>query len=260
MTPHSHRTRTALGISVAAALLSLTACGGGSGSDSESSSEGESSSESSSEGSQQGAQPDLSGIPDVVAEVNGEEITKDEFVATYEAQFQQASMQAQMGGGEAPDEEALKEQTAEGLVDTELLTQEAADRGIEATDEQVDQKLDELAQQNQLGDGQAFLDALAEQGTSEEQVREQVGTQVLVEALVADEAGDVTPSEQDLRTLYQQAKKQQAAAGQQAQQKIPPYAEVKSQLEQQAVAQEQGKVAQDLLASLREDADITVNL
>jgi len=253
------RTTIVLGHVLAAALLTLTACGGGD-SESDASGSGEQSSETPSTESQQGPQPDLEGIPEVVAEVNGEEVTREEFVSTYESQFQQASMQAQMGG-EQPDEDALKQQVAEGLVDTELLRQEAEERGISVDEQAVEDKLTELAQQNQLDSAQAFLDALEEQGISEDQARSQVETQVLIEGLVADEAGEVEPTEKELRALYAQAKKQQAQAGQQAgQQPIPPYAKVKEQLEQQAVAQEQGKVAQQLVDDLREDADITINL
>ena len=252
------RTTIALGHVLAAALLALTACGGG---DSESDASGseEQSSESPSTESEQGPQPDLEGIPEVVAEVNGEEVTREEFVSTYESQFQQAAMQAQMGG-EAPDEDALKQQVAEGLVETELLRQEAEERGISVDDQEVEDKLTELAQQNQLESAQAFLDALEEQGIAEDQARSQIETQVLVEGLVADEAGEVEPTEQELRDLYAQVKKQQAQAGQQAGQQIPPYAKVKAQLEQQAVAQEQGRIAQELVDELRKDADITMNL
>src|SRR5699024_9190011 len=43
-------------------------------------------------------EPDLDDVPDVVAEVNGEEVSKDEFAEVYEQQFQQQAMQAQMSG------------------------------------------------------------------------------------------------------------------------------------------------------------------
>ena len=249
------RTRTVLGLLLAAALLALSACGGGSESESSSSTE-----ESSESPSASGSQPDLSGIPDVVAEVNGEEVTKDEFVATYEGQLQQAAMQAQMGGGEAPDEEALQEQTADSLVDAELLRQEAEARGIEVTDQEVEDKLTELAKQNQLGSAQALLEALAKQGTTEDQARSQVETQVLIEGLVEDEAGDIEPTEKELRALYAQVKEQQAQMGQQGAQGVPSYAQAKPQLVQQAVSQEQNQVAQELVEELRQDADITINL
>lgn len=248
-------TRTALGAGLTAALLTLTACGGGS--EEEPDSESSASSESSESSA---AESDVADVPEVVAEVNGEEIGRDEFVAAYEAQVQQAAAQAQAGGEQA-DEAALREQTAQGLVDTELLRQEAASRGIEASEQAVDDQLTTLAEQNQLPSAQAFLDALEQQGTSEEEVRDQVETQVLVEGLVADEAGqDIEPTEQELRTLYQQVKQQQAQAGQQAGQALPPFAQVRSQLEEQAVVEEQGRVAQSLVGELTEDADITINL
>lgn len=255
----STRTTTTLGVSLAAAMLVLSACGGEEESGSSGSPEATPSQEESTD-SGQGPQPDLEGIPEVVAEVNGEEVTRDEFVATYEARFQEAAAQVQMGG-EPPDDEALKEQTAEGLVDTELMRQEAESRGISASDEDVDAKLTELAQQNQLGSSQELLDALEKQGTSADEARAQVETQLLVEGLVSDEAGNLKPTEKDLRTLYQQAKQQQAQAGKQGgQQPIPPFAKVKPQLEEQALAQEQGQVAQELLGELRQDAEITINL
>ncbi len=243
------RTRVALGAGLTAALLALTGCGGGGGSDAEESSSSSASPEA-----------DVEGVPEVVAEVNGEEITRDEFTLVYRAQLQQAEAQAQTTG-QAPDEDALKQQTAQGLVDTELLRQEAGERGIEASDDAVERELASVAQENQLGSVQALLDALEEQGTSEEQARGQAQTQLLVEGLVADEAGgEIEPTERELRTLYRQVKEQQAQAGEQAGQEIPPFADVRAQLEEQAVSQEQGRIAQSLVEELTEDADISINL
>jgi len=255
----SKRTRTVLGLVAAGAMLTLSACGGGD-SDSASADKEASASDSpsASAGASQGAEPDLEGIPDVVAEVNGEEVTKDEFVPVYESQFQQAAMQSQMSG-QAPDDEALKKQTVDNLVDTELLTQEAESRGIEVSDEDVDAELTDLAKQNQMGSAEELLEAVAKNGLTEEQARSQVETQVLVEQLVADEDGDAEPTDKELRALYAEAKQQQAQSGQKGQ-KIPPFAEVRSQLVEQAKAEQVGKVAQALVEDLRKDADITINL
>ena len=44
------------------------------------------------------------------------------------------------------------------------------------------------------------------------------------------------------------------------QQEIPPYADVKPQLEEQAEAERVGTVAGTLVEELRKDADITINL
>lgn len=251
---HLTRTRTALGLVAAASMVVLSACGG-----SESTSDADrdaSASESPSASADAGDGPDLSGIPDVVAEVNGEEVTKEEFVPLYRAAFQQAAAQAQTSG-QAPDEEQIKQQTADDLVSTELLAQEAESRGIEVSDDDVDAELEDLAQQNQMGSADELLAAIEENGMSEEQARDQVETQVLVEQLVEDEGGSAAPTEKDLRAIYAQAKQQ--AAGQQGQQ-IPPYAQVRDQIAEQARSEQVGKVAQSLLEDLREDADITINL
>lgn len=253
------RTRHALGLTLAAAMLSLTACGGGDGGDAAADSSETSSAEQSEQSGADAA--DLEGIPDVVAEVNGEEVTKEEFAPIYQAQLQQATMQAQMSG-EKPDEDALKEQTADDLVDTELLAQEAESRGIEVTDQDVDDELASIAEDNQMGSTDELMKALEQQGTTEDQARAQLETQVMIEQLVADEAGPAKTTEKELRALYRQAKEQQAQMGQQGgqQQEIPPYEKVKPQLEEQAESQKVGTVATELVEQLREDADITINL
>ncbi len=261
-TMRTHRTvRTAVGALAAAALLTLTACSSG---DDDAPASGSSSSAdpspspdaSSDSGSDAG--PDLSGIPDVVAEVNGEEVTKDEFVPIYEATFQQAAAQAQMGG-QAPDEEALRKQAVDDLVDTELLAQEAESRGITVSDDAVDAELETLAEQNQMGSAEELLEAVEKQGLSQEQARAQVETQVMVEQLVADEDGPIEPSEKELRALYAQVKQQQAQSGQKGQ-SVPPFAQVRDQLAEQARTQQVGEVAGSMLEDLRKDADITINL
>lgn len=261
------RTRTAIGALSVAAVLALSACGGSDSSDSDAGKDASSSaspsadSSESSEGSEdaaEGPQPDLDAIPDVVAEVNGEEVTKEEFVPIYEAAFQQAAAQAQMGG-EGPDEEALRKQTADNLVDTELLLQEAESRGLEVSDEDVDAELADLAEQNGMASAEELLKAVEEQGVTADQAREQVETQAMVEQLVADENGPIEPTDQELRKIYAQAKKQQAAAGGGGQE-FPPFAQVRDQLEEQAMSQETGRVATALVDDLRKDADITINL
>lgn len=252
---HLMRTRTVLGLVAAASMLVLSACGGGS--DSSSSETDASASDSSSASADPSGGPDVSGIPEVVAEVNGEEVTREEFVPLYQAAFQQAAAQAQTSG-EAPDEKALQQQIADDLVSTELLAQEAESRGIEVSDEEVDAELTDLAEQNQMASAEELLAAVEKNGLSEDQARAQVETQVLVELLVADEDGSEGPTEQELRAIYDQAK-QQAAAGEQGQ-KIPPFDQVRDQIEEQARTEQTNKVASALVEDLRKDADITINL
>ncbi len=250
------RTRAVLGLVTAAALLSLSACGGGSDSGSKpDSSASASSTDSASPGAAADGAPDVSGIPDVVAEVNGEEVTKDEFVPLYVSAYEQAVAQAQ-SSGQAPDEDALKKQTADDLVSTELLAQEAKSRGISVSADDVDAELSALAEQNQLGSADELLAAVEKRGITEEQARSQVEIQLMVERLAADEDGSIEPTEKELHAVYDQAKAQSGQSGQ----KIPAFAKVHDQLVEQATSQKVSEVAGTLVKELRKDADIKVLL
>ncbi|MHA7139938.1 MULTISPECIES: SurA N-terminal domain-containing protein [unclassified Arthrobacter] len=207
------------------------------------------------------ADADLEGVPDVVALVNGTEILKADFESVYTAQYEQAAIQSQMSG-EAVDQDELKTQTIEGMIGTELLVQEADERGIEASDEATTAALDELVAANQLGSAEEFYAALAEQGMDEATVNDQLATQVQVEQLIQEEAGDSAPSEEELTTAYDEAVAQQeeqnAQSGEETE--VPPFEEARPALEEQLQTQKESAAAESLVSSLREEADITINL
>lgn len=203
-------------------------------------------------------QPDTSSIPEIVAEVNGEQITREEFVPVYEAQFQQAAMQQQTTG-QAVDEATLQQQVAQQLVDNRLLQQAAADSGIEATEADIDATLDQIAQQNGLGSGDEVVQTLAQQGVSEEQVREDAATQFVLTTYVTQEGGITEPTEEELRAQYDDLVAQQEQSGADTSQ-VPPFEEVREQLAQQALTQQQNEAATTLAAGLREQGDVTILL
>src|SRR5699024_9247963 len=117
------------------------------------------------DGSGQDGKPNTKDIPEVVAEVNGEKITKDDFVPLFETQYQQIQAQAQQSG-QPVDEKDLKKQTAENLVSTEVLTQEADKRKISVSDKDIDKALKESAQSGQMSE-KDFLSAMKDQGMDE---------------------------------------------------------------------------------------------
>jgi hypothetical protein len=245
-----------LGISMAIALLGATACGDDG--DADGADAADAAAEEQIPGQEDLPEPDIEDIPDVVATVNGTDILRDEFVATYEAQFQQAAMQSQMSG-EPVDQAQLKEQTADNMINTELLDQEAEGRGVEVSESDIDNTLDDLAAENGLESAEEFMDALKEQGMEEDEVFAQLETQVKLESLVADEAGDIEPTEEELQELYEQAEAQQEQLGEEGSE-LPPFDEIKPQLEEQAKTEKEAEVVQALIGDLRENADITVNL
>ena len=256
--------RTLAALTLTAALGLTAACSGGQDDPSQASDGGGQAAASDSGGAaagdQQMPEADVSDVPDVVAEVNGEEVTKDEFVQTYESQFQQLMMQQQQSGaGTEVDQDELKSQVAEQLVNNELLRQGAADAGIEASDEDIDTTLDESAQQSGMNSGDEVVDALEQQGIDEKQVREDAASQFAITTYIEKEADVSEPSEEALKEQYDSMVEQQSQAGGSSEE-MPSFDEVKDQLAEQATTQQQNEAATELAGSLRESGDVTVNL
>jgi hypothetical protein len=206
-------------------------------------------------------EPDLEDVPDTVAEVNGEEILKEDFASNYEGQFMQAAQQAQMTQEEI-DQDQLKEQVAENMVGTELLIQEAESRDYDVSEEDVNETLDELAAQNGLESGDELLSALQEQGLEEEEIMDQAEMQVKIDRLLSEESGDAEPTEEELEEAYDQMTAQQEQMSGEGGEDVemPSYEEVKPELEEQVAAQKEAEQSQQLVEDLREDADVTINL
>ncbi len=203
-------------------------------------------------------EPDLEDLPDVVAVVNGTEIGKDEFTAAYETQFAQAADQAQIGGQDV-DQDLLKASVAENLVSTELLRQEADSRGIEATPEARSGAIEDLLQQTQLSSEEELREAFADQGLDNAEFDARLVDQVRIDALLTQEAGDTTPTDQEVEDAYDAAQAEQEAAGETAT-PIPPLEDVRPQIESQLAGAKTSEATQALIAQLREDADVTVTL
>lgn len=205
------------------------------------------------------AKPDLSGVPRVVATVDGHPITRAAFSQVYVAEFRQAAAQ-QQATGSAVDQDRLKKQTVDTMVGTELMVQEAHRKGIGAPKQAVDQTLRSAAQQNGMKSPDQLMSALEKQGMSARQVRTQVADQILVGKVVSAEAGSTTPTRQELKALYRRlvAQQQQQAGGKKVE--TPPFSQVEGQLAQQVKAQKQSAATQSLVQRLRRHAHVIINL
>jgi len=208
-------------------------------------------------------EPDLEDIPKVVAEVNGEEISKEDFENMYQQQFQNQMMQAQMSGQEI-DEDALKKQTAEGMVGQELLVQEANNRFEKADEDDVDKLIEDLIEQSGSESKEDLIAQFDEQGIDEDEFMSEVEKQVKIDQLMDEEAGDLEPSEDEVKEAYEAMKSQQEEMMEGAEdgeaEEIPEFDEMKPQIEDQLKQQKQAEEMQNIVDKLREDADVTVHI
>ena len=242
-----------LGVAAVAAVFGLVACGA----------DGEEASEPSAQTEQQALpEPQVDDIPEVVASVNGNDISGEAFTDAYTAQFQQLAMQSQMTGEEL-DQNALQEQALEMMINSELLVMEAEEQEFSASEEDVDTYLSTMAEQNGLESTDELLSQFEEQGLSSDRVRAEIQREVLIEQVI-DNIDVDEPSDDELRTIYDTQVEQLEALNEQAEddqtQDIPSFDTLRPELEKQATAQQHNEALTKLIDQLREDADIEILL
>jgi len=194
---------------------------------------------------------ELQDVPEVVAEVNGEEISRAEFVRAYQ-------VQAQQFGKKISDAQAeqLRSTVADVLVQEELVDQAAAAHDLEPTEEQVDAALSEAAEQSGMSTVDELVAAMEKQGMSSDYIEEQAERQAKFDLLVDEQLGADAVSDEDVERAYASYAKQ--AGGQNA--TVQPLSKMREQIEQQLLAQQREKVAGSLVDDLRKDAEIDVRL
>lgn len=203
------------------------------------------------------ADPDLEGIPDVVAEVNGKKIMKDDFEANYVGQYQQVMLQSQMSGEEV-DQSQLKEMVLESMIGQELLIQKAENSDLSASETEVNALFDQLVAQNGLQSKDEFIAAMEEQGMDKAEVNSLLERQVKVDQLIAAESGDIEPTDQELEEYYEMLKSQQEQQG--GDQEIPTFDEIRENIKEQVKNEKEAEVTQSLVDKLREDAQVKINI
>ncbi len=150
----------------------------------------------------------------VVATVNGEEILKEELVAMEEQQKQQLAMQGMDPDGEEAEQmmEEMRPQILDNIIAINLLEQEAQEEGISVEEDEVDEHYQQFAQQ--AGGEEMLAEQLEEAGITEEELKSDIGQQLLVEQYMefyieenVDEE-ELEFTEEELRELYEQQQQQ----------------------------------------------------
>ena len=220
---------------------------------------------------EQPADPSLNQENEVVATVNGEEITSQQLAqqANVNQILQQVSQVDQqlaqlLASSEAGNTvlEELQKAKLDGLIDNVLLEQAAEESDITLTQEEKDeiyeQQKSQILQQNQINEEQ-FLSILEQQGYENEEAYKKEfsnNPQIKINQLIEQEVlANIEISEEELKEAYEQSKDALEQSGQDA-----SYEEIKPQLEQMLKQQQQSQAIQQYLEQLREDAEIEKNI
>jgi foldase protein PrsA len=146
---------------------------------------------------------------DAVAIVAGEPIAKTEF----DALMRRAEAGAKAQGRKFPDAGTpeyaqLKRQALEILTQREEYEQEAEDLGIEVKDGDVDKRLEQLKKQYFAGNNKRYKAQLKESGLVENDLRQDIRSQLIAEKIYNEVTGDVKVTDKDVEKYYASHKQQ----------------------------------------------------
>lgn len=152
----------------------------------------------------------------------------------------------------------------EQLIRWALVLQEGQARGIEPAQETVDQRtqgmLDQIIQQNRLEGEEGLAAALAQQGRTladfREEVAQQVWEQLVIEQVQQEVTAAVTVTEEEIQGYYEDNPSQ--FMGEEGE--PLPLEEVRDQVVSSLLSQKRSEAWRNWLAQAREAAEVTINL
>jgi parvulin-like peptidyl-prolyl isomerase len=142
---------------------------------------------------------------DAVAVVDGSEISRadlDELIARAKKTYESQDQEFPKAG--TPEYQSVQTQYVKFLVQLEEFEQEAEKLGVEVTEKDVDEELQEFIKTRFAGKRADFEKALEEQGFTEDALRETLRTSVLSQKLFDEVTKDVEVPEADIVAYYQQ--------------------------------------------------------
>ena len=184
-----------------------------------------------------------------VATVNGEVITRKKFQDRVQEFLNNAAAQ-----GLPTDNEQLiaqvEDQALTALVNTELLLQKAAEAGVSATDEAVNEAYQRAV--DNFGGEEGLQEALDELGFTAEELREDIRGQLTIDLYLEQETdfSAITVSDEEVRAYYDEVS---ATA-----EDVPSFEEIVDTLRDQLLSQKQQQAILDFIDSVRAEADIEV--
>ena len=185
---------------------------------------------------------------EMVATVNGEEILKKDYetqLKTSKAYFQQQGMNLE--DLDSKTQEEFEQSVLDQLINTKLLLQTAQKEGITIEQSEITSEVDKM--KSQYEDPKKYQEALKENQLTEETIKEEIRDQLILTKFFDKKIGEITVSEDEVKSTYEQYKKQIESQGQE----LPDqdFDTIKPQMEQQALAQKKNEKIGELIEGLR---------
>lgn len=181
---------------------------------------------------------------DVVLKIDGKEIKGEEYNRLYRNSKIIKSANQQLG-----DLEEVKQDTLDLIIFETILTQDAADKGIEVTDEEFDEEFSFIKEENSEG-----LENLLEQfQMTEDDFKEELRYNILSQKYIESEFSDVEITDEEVESVYNELKEEDS-------EKLPPLKDIHENLKAQLKEQEINERVTEHIDELIKDASIEQNI
>jgi hypothetical protein len=181
---------------------------------------------------------------ETVAIVNGEKLSRASLTAL-ETQIATQS-------GTSATSTDVQTQALNSLVAQTLLRQAVDKSGLTASTTQVDAQLQ--AAKSQFATPEAYQQALATQGLTEDQLKAQISANLVIQSYLDQQLhlSAVTVTDAEVQTAYNQVAS--------TQQNVPALKDVKDQVKQMVIQQKQQQIINDYVAKLRSEGNVQVTI
>lgn len=181
---------------------------------------------------------------EVVMHLNDVEVLGDR----YNLAYLQIKVQLFQYGQDVSDLEDIKELALEALIEQEVLLQDATEKGIEVSEADVEDEID-LIKTESLDSFEAFLETYK---FDEDSYKMMLSFAMLYDKYVKDQFPDIDVSEEEITEAYEELKSENAD--------LADLEEIKDSLRAGLIQQKENEKVQERLDSLKDQADIEVNI
>ncbi|MGM0438899.1 MAG: SurA N-terminal domain-containing protein [Patescibacteria group bacterium] len=193
---------------------------------------------------------------DVALRVNDKTFTYSEFDSIVD----QVTQELQMYGMEASSED-LREQAVDRAVQEALLVEHAEDKGVEVSDEEIDDQFDEFMEMYGAETEEEFLSQLETEGIeSKEEVNDILKLEVQINKLIDLYSDEVEVTDEELEEAYDKYVDQmeQSEGVEGVEQEVSSFEEMEEDLRSNLIQQKATPLILDEIEKMEEDADIEV--
>lgn len=199
--------------------------------------------------------------PNVIAEVNGEEISQQEYMSM----LRQQAPQQDLSNTQVI---SFRYNILNALVERRLILQQAEEMNIEVevSEEELNENFENILEQNDITE-EELSENLAEQGYTigdlRDDIRNSLEQSKLITETIDSASGDIDIDESEIRELYEQ--KYPAEADEDAeeaennQEERPVFSDVQADLEEELFQQKRNEALENWLSDLKDESEIVIN-